>query len=165
MRISKIIIRVQPYEWIFQLHRLYVSARPSPVREMAEHICPTRTGVDLPPLGKNWVTKFTKRHPEIKSVMGVRLDKERWNRVTRESMEGWFNLLKYVKEENRILDSNIYNMDEKECILGISEKAWVLIPSSSRVRFFTLEVGRLLGCGLEYFRENSTRLSKTLEDG
>jgi hypothetical protein len=81
------------------------------------------------------VTKFTKRHPEIKSVMGARLDKERWNSVTRESMEGWFNLLKSVKEEYRILDSNIYNMDEKGCILGISEKARVLIPSSSRVKY------------------------------
>ena len=102
---------------------------------MAEHIRRTLTGADLPPLGKNWVTKFTKRHPEIKSVMGARLDKERWNSVTRESMEGWLNLLKSVKEEYRILDSNIYNMDEKGCILGISEKARVLIPSSSRVKY------------------------------
>ena len=64
-------------EWIFQLHRLGVPARPSRVRGMAEHIRRTRTGADVPPLGKNWVTKFTKRHPEIKSVIGARLDKER----------------------------------------------------------------------------------------
>jgi hypothetical protein len=50
-------------------------------------------------------------------------------------MEGWFNLLKSAKEEHRILDSNVYNMDEKGCILGVSEKARVLIPSRSRVKY------------------------------
>ncbi|KAA8646594.1 uncharacterized protein ATNIH1004_008027 [Aspergillus tanneri] len=50
----------------------------------------------MPPRGKNWVTKFTDRDAEIESVMGARLYKERWNSATRESMEGWFNLLKKV---------------------------------------------------------------------
>jgi hypothetical protein len=122
-------------EWIFQLHRLGIPARPSRISGMAEHIRRNRTGTDSPPLGKNWVSGFTKRHPEIKSVMGTRLDKDRWNSVTRESMEGWFNLLKSAKEEHRILDSNVYNMDEKGCILGVSEKARVLIPSRSRVKY------------------------------
>ncbi|KAH8689818.1 hypothetical protein BGW36DRAFT_389789 [Talaromyces proteolyticus] len=48
---------------------------------MAEHIRRRRTGDDSPPLGKNWVTKFTNQHTEIKSEMGARLDKERWNCV------------------------------------------------------------------------------------
>ncbi|KAA8642369.1 uncharacterized protein ATNIH1004_011313 [Aspergillus tanneri] len=42
----------------------------------------------MPPLGKNWMTKFTNRRTEIESVMGARLYKERWNSATRESMDG-----------------------------------------------------------------------------
>jgi len=121
-------------DWIFQLHRLGVPARPSRLREMADHIRRARDAKQ-PPLGPNWATRFVTRHPEIKSVMSEKLDKERWDNVTRTSMEHWFSLYRKVIEEHRILDCNIYNMDEKGCILGISERARILIPSSSSVKY------------------------------
>ena len=122
-------------DWILQLHRLGVPARPSRLREMADHIRRGRATADLPPLGPNWATRFISRHLEIKSMISEKLDKDRWDNVTRESMQAWFGLLQEVKEEFRILDSNIYNMDEKGCILGVSERARILIPSSSRVKY------------------------------
>jgi DDE superfamily endonuclease/Tc5 transposase DNA-binding domain len=122
-------------DWILQLHRLGIPARPSRLREMADHIRGARTTQDLPPLGPNWATRFISRHPEIKSVISVKLDKDRWDNVTKESMQAWFDLLQEVKTEFRILDSNVYNMDEKGCILGVSERARILIPSSSRVNY------------------------------
>ena len=89
---------------------------------MANHGGRARAKTEVDPLGPNWVTRFNGRHPEIKSVMSSRLDKDRWDNITRESMEGWFDLVQKVKEEFRILDSNVYNMDEKGCVLGVSEK-------------------------------------------
>src|SRR5882762_1019431 len=44
-------------DWVFQLHRLGVPARPSRLREMSEHIRQSRSAEKLPPLGKNWVSR------------------------------------------------------------------------------------------------------------
>ena len=68
-------------------------------------------------------------------MISVKLDKDRWDEVTRESMQAWLDLLQEVKEEFRILDSNLYNMGERGCILGVSERARILTPSSSRVKY------------------------------
>jgi DDE superfamily endonuclease/Tc5 transposase-like DNA-binding protein len=117
-------------DWVFQLHRLGVPARPSRLREMSEHI-----RQKLPPLGKNWVSRFIKRHPEIKTVMSAKIDKQRWDCVSKASCEKWFGNFETAVREYQILDSNIYNMDEKGCILGLSERAKVLIPSDSDVSY------------------------------
>jgi Tc5 transposase DNA-binding domain len=78
-------------EWLFQLHRLGVPARPSRLREMAQHVRQARSAKkQLPPLSPKWVTRFCHRHPEIKSVLSTSLEKQRWDSVSRKSLEKWF---------------------------------------------------------------------------
>ncbi|OXV09804.1 hypothetical protein Egran_02433, partial [Elaphomyces granulatus] len=89
----------------------------------------------LPPLGKNWVSRFIKRHPGIKTVLSAKIDKQRWDCVSKASCEKWFGNFEKAVREYHILDSNIYNMDEKGCVLGLSERAKVLIPSDSDVSY------------------------------
>src|ERR1700684_1150493 len=123
-------------DWVFRLHRLGVPARPSRLLEMAEYIRESRSAAGkVPHLGRHWTTRFLKRHPEIKSVLSVKIDKNRWDSVSREKCGKWFNNFEKTVKEHRILDSNIYNMDEKGCILGLSERAKVLIPSESEVSY------------------------------
>ena len=119
-------------DWVFRLHRLGVPARPSRLVEMAEYIRQSRSAKKLPPLGKNWASRFIKRHPTIKTVLSQKIDKIRWDCVSKESCEKWFNHFEETVREHRILDSNVYNMDEKGCVLGLSERAKVLIPSESQ---------------------------------
>jgi hypothetical protein len=119
-------------DWVFRLHRLGVPARPSRLVEMAEYIRQSRSAKKLPPLGKNWASRFIKRHPTIKTVLSQKIDKIRWDCVSKESCEKWFNHFEETVREHRILGSNIYNMDEKGCVLGLSERAKVLIPSESQ---------------------------------
>jgi hypothetical protein len=71
-------------DWTFQLHRLGVPTTPSRLRAMANHVHRARAKTELHLLGPNWVTCFIARHPEIKSVMSSRLDKDRWDNITRE---------------------------------------------------------------------------------
>ncbi|KAF2462813.1 uncharacterized protein BDR25DRAFT_363557 [Lindgomyces ingoldianus] len=65
------------------------------------------------------------------NVVNVRLDKERRDEVSKETLENRFNLFKKVKEDFRFLNSDAYNMDEKDYILGVSEISRVLIPPKS----------------------------------
>jgi hypothetical protein len=74
-------------DWIFRLHRLGIPCRPSRLRDMTDHIRQARATTELPPLGPNWASRFIARHSEIKSVLSSKLDKNRWDNVTRESME------------------------------------------------------------------------------
>jgi hypothetical protein len=82
------------------------------LRELAEVLRKHRVAEEgLPPLGKLWVTRFLRRHPDLKSQVAKSMERARVE-VTPEQILEWFR--QYVEEIQKygIEEVNIYNMDE-----------------------------------------------------
>jgi GGDEF domain-containing protein len=77
------------------------------LRELAEVLRKHRLAEEgLFPLGKDWVTRFLRRHPDLKSQVAKSMERARVE-VTKEQILEWFR--QYTEE---IQKYGIYNMDE-----------------------------------------------------
>jgi hypothetical protein len=54
-------------QWILSMDSRGAAPRPATVREMANLLLAKRGSTIVQTVGENWVTKFVKRHPELKS--------------------------------------------------------------------------------------------------
>ena len=84
------------------------------LRELAEELRKERVkleGKPIRPLGKEWVHRFLKRNPVLKSQLSKSIEKARAE-VTKEEIQTWFKTFKSVIQEESVLEENIYNMDE-----------------------------------------------------
>jgi DDE superfamily endonuclease/Tc5 transposase DNA-binding domain len=130
--------------WIRNLTISGTPAQYSLVREMAEHIRNRRDAnvndestehAKYPPLGKQWVHRFLLRHPQLKSVVGARIEASRLNSSTKEVFTRWFDAFKKVKMDNKIDVENIYNMDETGTALGTVQASRVIIDKNIGSQF------------------------------
>jgi DDE superfamily endonuclease len=80
--------------------------------------------VSYPPLG---VQRFLLCHPQLKSVVGARIESSRLNSSSKEMFNRRFDVFKKVKVENKIAVENIYNMDETGTALGTVQASRVII--------------------------------------
>lgn len=77
------------------------------------------------PPGKNWVQKFYKRHPDLKSRTLKPLDWARHDIY--EKVTHWFTLMDRVLHDPAILAENVYNMDETGNLLSnLTSRKYVL---------------------------------------
>ena len=74
--------------------------------------------VTYPPLGNRWTQRFIQRHPELKFIVGKRIEASRINCSTEEIFNHWFDAFQDVQKEFNIKDENIYNIDEMGTALG-----------------------------------------------
>ena len=84
------------------------------LRELAEELRKKRVKLEgklILPLGKEWVHRFLKRNPVLKSQLSKSIEKARAE-VTKEEVQAWFKAFKSVIQEEGVLEENIYNMDE-----------------------------------------------------
>src|ERR1700738_3507396 len=82
------------------------------LRELAEVLRKHRvTEEGLFPLGKDWVTRYLRRHPDLKSQVAKSMEKARVE-VTKEQILEWFRQYTDEIQKYRIEEENIYNMDE-----------------------------------------------------
>jgi hypothetical protein len=87
---------------------------------------------DLEPVGKGWVTRFIKRNPNVKSVVGKRIDHARVDGATVERLQAHFDNVIAVQRQFNIKTANIYNMDETGTSLGASENSIVLASAHKK---------------------------------
>ena len=111
---------------------------------MAEHIRNRRDAnvngdstehASYPPLGQQWVQRFLLRHPQLKSVVGARIEASRLNSSSKDVFNRWFDAFKKVKAENNIEVENIYNMDETGTALGTVKASRVIIDKNIGSQF------------------------------
>jgi hypothetical protein len=84
------------------------------LRELAEELRKERVkheGKAVRPLGKEWVNRFLKRNPILKSQLSKSIEKSRAE-VTKDEVQAWFKTVKSVVLEEGIREENMYNMDE-----------------------------------------------------
>jgi hypothetical protein len=75
-------------------------------------------------IGKNWITKFKKRHPELENRRVRRIDVQRKDSM--ESILEFFNWLRIYLDQRSIKPENQYNMDKTAVKMTLEGSEWVL---------------------------------------
>ena len=83
--------------------------------------------VSYPKLGKNWVSRFLKRHPNLHTVRGRSIEATRIRESSPEVLKKWFEEFKRVIEELGVDIENIYNMDETGFSIGTIKSSNIII--------------------------------------
>lgn len=88
------------------------------------------------PVGINWCYKFLARHPQLTTVRSRLLESKRGKANDVESMLHWFCLYNKIVKTHKILNENIWNMDEKGFIIGFGKPETIIVPTSCRKQRF-----------------------------
>ncbi|KAH0602245.1 uncharacterized protein H6S33_009886 [Morchella sextelata] len=87
-------------------------------------------------IGRNWVSRFLDRHPDLAAKYSTQLDRQRQNASNPITLRDYFNKLSRLVRRLISLglwpSDDIYNFDEKGFILGYSAKAKVICRSGRR---------------------------------
>ena len=87
---------------------------------MAELLLSQRGSTNsTPKLGKNWVTKFLQRNPELKSKYIYRYDYSRAKYEDLAILQQFFDAFCDTVIKYGILDADVYNFDETGFAIGI----------------------------------------------
>ena len=79
-----------------------------------------------PPLGSTWLRGFLNHRPELSSKFASGLNRQRALSSKLGSIKVYFQKLQMLLRKHNFLPHNIYNMDEKGFLLGISNQAEVI---------------------------------------
>jgi hypothetical protein len=82
-------------------------------------------------VGQNWVSRFIKRHPAIKSKVGRKIDALRIQNTTPAALTEWFALFKRTQQTHNVKPQHIWNMDETGIALGVCKNQWVIGKTST----------------------------------
>ena len=82
-------------------------------------------------VGRQWVSRFLSRHPEVKTKIGKKLEVLRTENITSERLTTWFDTLAGHIKRLEITPPNLYNMDETGIALGVCTNTRVIGKSST----------------------------------
>ena len=82
--------------------------------------------------GKNWITRFLDRHPELVAKFSSQFDKKRLQANDPDIISDHFRRIAAVRRKYGITDSRTFNMDEKGFRQGISDRAKVICQRRPR---------------------------------
>jgi hypothetical protein len=85
------------------------------VRDMADRLLRDRGGK---PVGKNWVDRFIKRTPELRTRWSRPYNRQRALCEDPAIIEPWFTLVQNIKAKYGIVDNNIYNFNKSSFLMG-----------------------------------------------
>jgi len=75
-------------------------------------------------IGKNWINRFKKRHPELENRRVRRIDVQRMNAT--ETVPEFFDWLKICLDQRSIKPENQYNMDKTGVKMSLEGSKWIL---------------------------------------
>ena len=110
--------------WIFKIEECGFPPRISHVKE-AIMLVKYGEGTKKS-LGKNYLTRFLDRHPDLVARLSVSFDKRRIKASRPQIIQHHYTQVQKVRNEYSIADGNIYNMDEKGFRQGVSDRARVI---------------------------------------
>jgi len=87
--------------------------------------------VSYPEIGKNWVSHFLKRHPQLKTVRGRSIERSRIRESSPEIINMWFDGYKLKINELNALPKNTYNMDETGFTIGDMQSSNIIIDKDA----------------------------------
>ena len=119
--------------WILDLEAQGHAPTFNTIRELAAVVSRSTGGPQK--VGKNWLSRFTQRHPEVASKVGKKIDTRRVDGTTSEALEAWFAQLHSIQLQYNILPQNTWNMDESGIALGVCNNQRVLGTSLTSSTF------------------------------
>ena len=91
--------------------------------------------VNYESFGRDWVSRFMLRHPQLESARRKCIEAARIKDVSVERLTKWFEDLRQVIDEHGIEPYNIYNMDESGFAIGDVEASQRIINAEIRQKF------------------------------
>ena len=83
-------------------------------------------------IGQGWLSSFLNRYPKVSSKFGSNLDRQRALAGSPGPIIDFFHKLKKVLKEYNFLPENIYNLDKKGFILGLSNRSKFVCKAGRR---------------------------------
>jgi len=127
--------------WISRLTITGFPATPMLVKEMADEIRLRRvqvassripTSTEIPPIGHEWIYRFQKRHPELKTCYSRQLESNRAKEATPENIQAWFDAFRTRLIERKYELDDMYNMDETGFGVGSTQSTRIIVDSTQK---------------------------------
>jgi DDE superfamily endonuclease/Tc5 transposase DNA-binding domain len=96
---------------------------------------PNTKSFDHQKIGRDWVPRFIQRHPNLKAVVGRRIEISRMSGANTDAFNKWFDAVKMVVDRFDIEVENIYNMDETGFSMGTMDCTRVIVDTSVRTKW------------------------------
>ena len=101
-------------------------------KDMAIHLEHKRTGIWPQPLGKNWVSRFLNRNPDLAAKLSTSLHRQRAFANDPRILQDFYSKLGRLIRRHGLKAFQIFNMDEKGFLMGLAAKAKVLCRRGRR---------------------------------
>ena len=102
--------------WVLEQERLGHAPTHQRVREYAAKISGYSGQGSY--IGKNWLTRFMTRHPDVRTKIGRKIDYQRVENTQPEILKPWFDAFEALVDQYQVDSANIWNMDESGLGLG-----------------------------------------------
>jgi len=123
-------------DWCQELDDCGFPPRLDLLRAMAGALAQLRAEEENDPelayLGKHWLSSFLDRHPALASKYGTQLDPQRAYTSNLPSLRDYFKRLMKLMRKHHLKPEDIFNMDEKGFVIGMSAKAKVICRAGRR---------------------------------
>jgi hypothetical protein len=122
-------------KWIYSMERRGFPPHIIDVRRMAQTLLAQRGSNASTTVGKHWVYKFLRQHPDLDARLARMRDSQRAKNEDPKIINEWFQRVQKTRQEYGITDDDTYNFDETGFAMGMA------ISGSSKV-VTTASVGR-----------------------
>ena len=92
---------------------------------------------DTKELEIHWTEQFLKRHPILKSKYITGLEKDCVAAEDPDIIKIWFELVNYHITKNVVQKKDIHNMNEKDVMMGVTEKMKIIISKNEKRQYMT----------------------------
>jgi len=134
------------------------------VKSMALFLYEKRTGDKRKSLGKNWITRFLNRHPDMATKFNTKLDRQRAHASCPWLLRDYFSKLVRIIHQHNLKVFQIFNMDEKGFLIGIAARGKVLCHRRQRNPRVTHEGTREMVTVVEMIYDFCCRLCPPAHD-
>lgn len=122
-------------KWCFCQDDIGFLPRLDMLKDMAVCLERKRTGSEPPPIGKNWMSRFLKRHSDLALKLSTQLERQHTYANDPQILQLYFGKLgRLIKQHTSSLRRpfQIYNIDEKWFLMGLAARAKVLCRRGRR---------------------------------
>ena len=123
-------------EYIERLAHMFIPPRKFMVVAFANSILHANAqadGVEYLPVSCKWLARFLKRHSEFHVTKMKVIDRKRALVADADRLEEWFRRYAATREENGILPSNVWNMDETGFQIAQGSNQTVVVPADDHL--------------------------------
>jgi hypothetical protein len=117
-------------QWILELEATGNAVNHAQLQAMVLLICRVSGGPTR--LGRHWIYRFIRRHPEIATKIGRKIDHQRVQAVTPDVVQAFFTQIETAVSDYGVKVRNIWNMDETGTALGVCTNQTVLGSTSTK---------------------------------